>query len=179
MPTREEIAAALRKGLEARRAGRLTDALQLMSGAAAMCSPDQDSDKAIVLRELGELARNSSDLDAAQARYEESVTLMRNADVDSLKLAHTIRHLGDVHAERKHWSEADRCFAEALGIYRSHPAPGLLDLANAIRAYAALKTATGQVEAARPLWVEAGSLYESAGIAAGAEECRRNAERTP
>jgi tetratricopeptide (TPR) repeat protein len=147
-----------------------------MNEAAAMCGPDQQINRAHVLRELGELARNSHDLKAAQAHYEQAVVLLRSSD-DRLKLAHTIRHLGDVHADRQHWPEAEECFAEALGIYRSHAAAGILDLANAIRSHAVLKTETGQREGARALWVEACELYESEGVAAGVEECRRRAEQ--
>jgi tetratricopeptide (TPR) repeat protein len=176
MATREEIEVALRSGTSARRAGRLSEALQHLNEAAAMCGPDRQLHRALVLRELGELARNRHDLKAAQAHYEQAVVLLRTSD-DRLKLAHTIRHLGDVLAKRQHWPEAEECFAEALDIYRSHPAPGVLDLANAVRSHAALKTETGQREAARALWVEACELYESEGIAAGVEECRRRAEQ--
>ena len=176
MATREEIELVLRSGTAARRAGRFVEALQRMNAAAAMCGPDQQITRAHVLRELGELARNTHDLKAAQAHYEQAVVLLRASD-DRLTLAHTVRHLGDVHAERQHWPEAEECFAEALGIYRGYPAPAALDLANAIRSHAVLKTETGQREGARALWVEARELYEYEGIAAGVEECRRRAEQ--
>jgi tetratricopeptide (TPR) repeat protein len=176
MATSDEIASVLGSGTAARRAGRLDEAWQRMNEAAAMCGPDQDYDRANVLRELGELARNRRDLNTAQAHYEEAVVLLQTSE-DRLKFAHTIRHLGDVHAEQQHWPEAERCFITALDNYRGHPSPGALDLANAIRAYAALKTATGRREEARALWVEAGELYGAEGIAAGVEECRRRADQ--
>jgi tetratricopeptide (TPR) repeat protein len=147
-----------------------------MNDAAALCGPDQDYERAHVLRELGELARNNGDLNAAQAHYEQAALLLRTSE-DQLKFAHTIRHLGDVHAEQRHWPEAERCLIEALEIYRSHPSPIALDLANAVRAHAALKTETGQRKEARALWAEACELYESEGIAAGVEECRRRADQ--
>jgi hypothetical protein len=53
----------------------------------------------------------------------------------------------------------------------------MLDLANAVRPFAALKTATGQRTEARALWTEAGDLYQLEGIALGVEECRREADR--
>ena len=171
MATREEIASVLRSGTAARRAGRRSEALRYMNEAAALCGPDQDHERAYVLRELGELARDSHDLNVAQAYYEQAVVLLRTSE-DRLKFAHTVRHLGDVHAEQQHWPEAERCLVEALEIYRSHPSPIALDVANAISAYAALKTETGQREEARALWAEACELYESEGIAAGVEECR-------
>lgn len=176
MATREEIASVLRSGTAARRAGRPSEALKYMKEAAALCGPDQDYERGHVLRELGELARNTRDLKAAQENYEQAVVLLRTAE-DRLKFAHTIRHLGDVHAEQQHWLEAERCFVEALEIYRSHPSPVALDLANAVRAHAALKTETGRREEARALWAEACDLYESQGVAAGVEECRRRADQ--
>jgi hypothetical protein len=81
--------------------------------------------------------------------------------------------LGDVYTEQQDWPRAERCFVEALDVYRNHPAPPTLDFANAIRAYAVLKSARGTHEEARGLWVEAGQLYEAAEIAAGVEECKR------
>jgi len=176
MATNEDLAEMLRRGTLARRAGRFSEALQSMNEAAALCGPDQDYDRAHVLRELGELARNQHDPDTAQVQYEQAVALLRNSD-DRLKLAHTIRHLGDIHAGRHHWYQADRCFVEALEIYRSHPSPGLLDFANAIRAYAALKAEIGQRNEARALWAEARELYEAEGIAAGVEECSRRLDK--
>lgn len=174
MATRDEIASILRTGVAARRQERLGEAEEYLNQASAMCAPDQRFERALAERELGELARHRRDLKAAQAHYEQAVALLQNSP-DQLKRAHTIRHLGDVHAELRNWPAAEDCFAEALSLYRGHPSPGALDLANAIRAHASLKSATGRHEEARPLWVEAGELYESLGIAAGVEECRRQA----
>jgi len=51
---------------------------------------------------------------------------------------------------------AGACYHEALGIYRSHaetpPLDLALDLANAIRGLAILKSDTADAEAARALW---------------------------
>lgn len=176
MPARREIESVLQSGTAARRAGQFDEAQRRMNEAAAMCTPDQTDERANVLRELAELARNTSDLPAAQAHYEEAVTLLRTS-ADRLKLAHTIRHLGDVHAKQQRWPEAEWCFIEALEIYRAHPSTDTLDLANAVRPFAALKTATGQRKEARALWTEAGELYQLEGIAVGVEECRRQADR--
>lgn len=176
MASREEIASILQSGVAARRDGRLSEAEGRLNQAAALCAPDQSFERAIILRELGELARHRHDLPAAQAHYEQAVALLQNSP-DLLKRAHTIRHLGDVYAEQRNWPAAEGCFAEALSLYRSHPSPGALDLANAIRAGASMKTAIGRCEEARALWVEAGQLYESLGITVAVEECRHQADR--
>jgi tetratricopeptide (TPR) repeat protein len=131
-----------------------------------------DDERAYRLRELAEQASRNRDLVAAQAYYEEASNLLRGSP-NRLKFAHTVRRLGDVYTEQQDWSGAEPCFIEALDIYRSHPSPPAIDLANAIRAYAVLKSARGTHEEARELWAEAGQLYEAAGISAGVEECRR------
>lgn len=142
--------------------------------ALAPGGADGAHQRARVLREKGELARRERNLTAARQFYEEAVALMRDSD-DRLSFAHMIRHLGDVLTEQRCWPEAESCFIEALEIYRAHSQPHPLDIANAIRGYAVLKSETGPMDEARVLWGEAGSLYESLGIAAGAKECRRRA----
>jgi tetratricopeptide (TPR) repeat protein len=131
-----------------------------------------DDERAYQLRELGELARRNRDLASAQAYYEDASNLLRGSP-NRLKFAHTVRHLGDVYTAQQDWSHAEPCFVEALDVYRSHPSPPTLDIANAIRAYAVLKSARGTNEEARALWAEAGQLYEAAGISAGVDECKR------
>ncbi len=139
-----------------------------MYGMAASTNDERASE----LRELGEMARRNRDLVAAEACYKEASDLLRGSP-NRLKFAHTIRHLGDVYTEQHDWSQAEPCFVEALEIYRSHPSRSTLDFANAIRAYAALKSARGTHEEARVLWAEAGGMYEAVGISAGVEECKR------
>ena len=131
-----------------------------------------DEVRAYRLRDLAEQARRNRDLAGARAHYEEASSLLRGSS-DRLRFAHTVRHLGDVCTEQQDWSSAEHYFIEALEIYRGHPSPQVLDLANAIRAYAVLKSATGKHEEARELWAEAWQLYEAEGISAGVEECKR------
>jgi tetratricopeptide (TPR) repeat protein len=173
-----EFASLVRKGVAARRAGQYSEAFRYLNEAAALCGPGEDDDRANVLRELGELSRNTQDLKAALSHYEQAVALLRNS-ANRLKFAHTLRHLGDVHAEQQHSNEAERCFAEALAIYRANPGASPLDLANAIRSHALLKSETGQAKEALELWLEAAVLYKGLGIAEGVQECRRRAEQLP
>ncbi len=147
-----------------------------MQQALDMCGPGQDYERAHVLRELGELARNAGDLAAAETHYQQAIHLLRASD-DPLKLAHTLRHLGDVYATSSNWTAAEPLYMEALTLYRQHPQSDPLDLANAIRPYAFLKTETEQPKQARELWAEACTLYASAGINAGVEECRERLDQ--
>jgi tetratricopeptide (TPR) repeat protein len=129
MPIDDRIRLLLERGNAARRAGQFSEASQHLNAALAMCGPGQDFSRACVLRELGELSRNVGNHRAAQEYYEQAVVLLRVSD-DPDKLAHTIRHLGDVHAKQQQWAEAEKCFEEALDIYRGLPSPDVLDLAS-------------------------------------------------
>ena len=136
--------------------------------------PRPEYRRANELRELGESARRRHDIVDALRHYEEASNLLRNSP-DRLKFAHTVRHLGDVYAEQREWLRAEPCYIEALEVYRSHPSPSKLDVANAIRPYAILLSATGRHAESRGLFAEAARLYEAVGIAAGVEECMRRA----
>jgi tetratricopeptide (TPR) repeat protein len=129
------------------------------------------------LRRLGESARRTRDLAAAQKYYEKATALLRNS-TNKMKFAHTVRHLGDVYVELQNWPSAEPCFVEALNIYRSQPSSHVLDFANAIRAYAVLKDKSGKPDESRKLWAEAGRMYRELGISAGVEECNLHAGPT-
>jgi len=174
MATHQQIMSMLGSGNASRRAQKFGEASERLNEALGMCGPNQDYERALVYRELGELARNEHDLNAAQAHYEKAVALLRTSG-DRLKFAHTIRHLADVKTDLRDGPDAERFYLEALDIYRNHPSPDSLDFANAIRARAAMLTKSGRHEEARPLWREAGDMYQSLGIAAGVEECGKRA----
>src|SRR2546430_4915129 len=86
---------------------------------------------------------------------------------DPLKLAHTIRHLGDAYYYAGRWALAEPCYVEALSIYRRHERSPQLDLANAIRSFAVLKDEVGAAEQSQSLWQEAHDLYVALKISAG------------
>lgn len=132
-------------------------------------------ERAEALRALGEQVRRS-DLAMAEAHYREAIALFRGCDAP-LRLAHTIRHLGDVLMQAGAWADADACLGEALALYRSNPSAGRLDVANAIRSRALLEEHLGRRGEAVALWTEARDLYELEGIAEGVKEARRHADR--
>jgi len=98
--------------------------------------------------------------DAAQRHYEEAVGILRALD-EPLELAHTIRHLGDIHHDRKRPMQAEPCYHEALAIYRRYGQNQPGHFANAVRVLAVLKEEAGETEEATRLWREAHDLYAS------------------
>lgn len=89
---------------------------------------------------------------------------------DPLKLAHAVRHLGDAYYYAKQAAPAEACYVEALSTYRGNERARPLDVANAIRSFAALKDLVGADAEARPLWQEAHDLYVDLKVPAGVAE---------
>jgi len=124
---------------------------------------------------LGKLVHVLRDLDRqdeALPLSEESVRVSRG-EGDGLLVAHTVRHLGDLHRDAGRLAEADRCYDEALALYRAAEAPDALDFANALRPAALLRLSQDRRPEARALMSEARALYAQAGVDAGVEECAR------
>jgi tetratricopeptide (TPR) repeat protein len=89
---------------------------------------------------------------------------------DPLRLAHRVRHLGDAYYYAGRFALAERCYIEALAIYRRRDDTQQLDLANAIRSFAVLKHEGGAAEQAQQLWQEAHDLYATLNATAGIAE---------
>ena len=80
------------------------------------------------LRELSDSRRELGRDDEALKLYEEAVAVCRDVG-DPLLLAHTIRHLGQLHHDAARVEEAERCYREALELYRGHESAPPLDVA--------------------------------------------------
>ena len=124
----------------------------------------------VALGKLGHVALDLDHPDKARTLFGKSVAVAREAD-DPLRLAHAVRHLGQVNHRMGRLESAGRCYEEALALYdragTAHPA----DHANALRPMAALREELGDVEEAGLLWQRAAKLYRSAGIDEGVREC--------
>jgi tetratricopeptide (TPR) repeat protein len=163
----------LASGYKARRDQRPSDAKQHFADAIELCQKEGDrSGLAEALAGLGQIERDLHDDADARRHYEESVAVCRTLD-DPLKLAHTVRHLGDILSQQGEHVLAEPCFIEAIDIYRAHDDCSPLDLANAIRGFALLKTQGKETRDALLLWREARNLYERCKIEAGVRESDR------
>jgi tetratricopeptide (TPR) repeat protein len=129
-------------------------------------------DEAQELTALAYAERKQGNLDLARQHYEEAAALYRAEGAD-LRLAHTVRHVGDIYRQQGLLEPAGPCYEEALALYRQHPEANRLDLANALRATALFKEASGDLDESKVLWREAGELYAQVGIAEGVAESQR------
>src|SRR5205814_964583 len=126
----------------------------------------------LALKGLGQIERDSNNLDAALRLSEEAASLCRKED-HALLLAHTLRHVADIHQDAGCVDLAESCYCEALAIYRDNKETAPLDLANIVRPFALLKEKAGQVDEAKRLWTEARDLYAATNVAEGVAECTR------
>jgi tetratricopeptide (TPR) repeat protein len=124
------------------------------------------------LVKAGRRARREGRPEDALSFYERAAAAYRTSG-DSLRLAHTLRHVGDIHRQAGRPELAEPFHREALALYRCHPDPPRLGLANAIRPLAILEERAGRVDAARRLWAEARDLYEACGVTEGVAESSR------
>jgi tetratricopeptide (TPR) repeat protein len=167
----ESLESLLASAEQARREKRLADARR--DALAAVALAEQADDSAATARAITLWARSERDLgdrEVALRAYKKAATIYRDRG-DALKLAHTLRHLGDIHQDSKRPTESEPLFREALQIYRAHPETPLLELANALRPLALLQHDAGNVEEADQLWEEAKNLYAQVNVLPGVVEC--------
>lgn len=167
----EAIEQLANQAIQHRRKNKLGDARHAWAEAVELSR--QENDIPSLIRALRGAAQIDHDLDRdseALALYEEAVALCGKHS-PPLALAHTVRHLGDIQRHMGHHRLAQASYEQALAIYRSQPEADPLDVANALRPFALLKEATGDLDGARDFWREARGLYESLGIDAGVIEC--------
>ena len=162
---------------EARREGRSQDAKQLFDKAVKFCRAA--ADQAMLAKSLTGLAQIERDLKnnvQAIQHYLEAATIYRSLP-DPLRVAHTIRHVGDILRSQGSLDRARSCYEEALTIYRVNSETSPLDLANAIRGFALLLADAGETEQAKALWQEARTLYNAADVQPGVQESDAQIER--
>jgi ankyrin repeat protein len=160
-PPADPIRGLLQRGRRARFA-------QPEEARASFAEAAKRSRESAARRELVEALKGVAQVDRDLGRraealpfYEEAVAVCREIG-DPLLLAHTIRHLGDLHHDDGRDDLAEPLCAEALALYRSADASPL-DLANALRSLAMIKDS-------EELWEEAFQLYVATNVPPGIAE---------
>jgi tetratricopeptide (TPR) repeat protein len=157
----------------ARREHRFADARRLLTEAVEHARRgDIPEVLARALTALGQIERDMTNTQAALQLYQEAVEIYHKQS-DMLRLAHTVRHVGDIYREDGQLAPAEPCYEGALRMYRANPDTPPLDLANTLRGFALLKEQLGQKQQARDLWTEARDLYRSVDVEAGVNESTR------
>ncbi len=128
-------------------------------------------DEVDALRRQSQAARDAGRTDEAVALQQQAVDLLRDDD-DPARLAHALRHVGDILREAGRADEAAPWIIEMLTLYRTLPDAPALDMANAIRSAALQAEADGRPDPA--LWHEARERYDAVGIGPGVAEADRH-----
>jgi tetratricopeptide (TPR) repeat protein len=157
------------RGYEARRGGLTKEAKQFFSGAVELCNATDDALRARALTGLGQIERDLKNFPLALEHYLHAAKIYRSTS-DPLRLAHTIRHVGDILRKHGGLEDAKPCYEEAVALYRQHSESSKLDVANALRGFALLSEDLGDITRAKSLWQDARHLYEAVHVQAGIEE---------
>ncbi len=142
----------------------LTKACEICEQAGA------SKEHSVALGKLGHVALDLGRPEKARTLFAKSVAVARETG-DPLRLAHAVRHLGQVNRRLGRLEAAERCYEEALALYDRAGTAHPLDHANALRPMAMLREELGDVETARVLWRRAAELYRAAGVEEGVQEC--------
>jgi tetratricopeptide (TPR) repeat protein len=108
--------------------------------------------------------------DWVRVQWRKQGVAMARRGKDRLKYAHRLRHLGDAYWTAARTDRAERCFVEALSIYRGRPDARPLDVANALRGFALVRHGLGDASEAQRLWEEAHDLYTTLNVQTGVAE---------
>ncbi|MEE3625232.1 tetratricopeptide repeat protein [Nitrospirillum sp. BR 11752] len=143
----------LERATAARRAGRLSEALDLASQAVALSRASGQTGGADLPQALTQLAQALRDLRRpAEARLpqEEAVASFRDAG-DGLSTARALRHLGGILDDMAAHRDAVPIYVEMMALYQAaEVAP--LEMANAVRALACNAEGRGDRDEAEALW---------------------------
>jgi tetratricopeptide (TPR) repeat protein len=169
----ESVNTLIERARAARREHRSEDARRDLTTAVAQARESGAvDDLALSLCGLGQIERDMKQYDAARGYYEEAAGIYRAAG-NAPRLAHTLRHIGDVLQDEGRGRLGEAYAREALEIYRGDATTEPLELVNTIRGLAVIKQALGADGQARVLWTEAKALYASVGIEAGVRESEK------
>ena len=139
-----ELRALLQQGHSARSKGRPDDALRAFEDAITLAKKSGAKEELVhALKGHGQIERDLGRTAAAKARYQQATDECRTF-ADALLLAHTIRHLADIHSDQNEFALAEPLYREVLTLYRSNLGTSVLDLANAVRPFAILLESTGR-----------------------------------
>lgn len=160
----EQIQALRRRGLGGERAAYA----QGQAMVAAAMDAVTGADRARILCQKAQLARDLGQVDEALTAYDEAVAIWRKA-ANGQGLAYALRHMADIQVGEGRAEAALPFIDEALGLLST---ADVLTRANALRVKALALEGLGRP--AREAWAEARALYAEAGVDAGAAECDRH-----
>ncbi|MDH3652109.1 MAG: tetratricopeptide repeat protein, partial [Saprospiraceae bacterium] len=95
---------------------------------------------------------------------------------DPDRIADSMRHVADLHRRLGNSDDSERCYREAIGIYRRNADTNLGDLVNALRGFGLLLNKQVNKKEAIAVWREVKQLYFECHLHEGVEEATKNLE---
>ncbi len=138
--------------------------------ARSLCPPDVYHLMGRLQAMEGQLHRDQGQMQNAIKHYQQALESFRNGE-DSLKLAHTHRHLAEMKGELNDLNEARDHFQQCRLLYETHSEASQMDLANFCRAYALFLEKDRQQDESMVYWRKARDIYAHFGIDEGVKEC--------
>ena len=122
------------------------------------------------LKELGNIERRPPFLrHLALNSFSEAAQIYHELALP-LEEAWVLRHIGIIHEYAERLVESEKCYDDALTLYRSHAKENTLDYANSVRYSAVIKNRLGKRNESRLLWEEAAKRYEDLSVVVGMAE---------
>jgi tetratricopeptide (TPR) repeat protein len=110
------------------------------------------------LTRQAQIERDEGSLETALAYQMEALAIQRSLN-DPKRLAHVVRHAGDILQDAGRHDEADPYYREMLALYGAEPDVPPLEFANAIRSVALHNQLLGNTEEARRRWQDVRDRY--------------------
>ncbi len=169
MKRKKIISELLRNAWNERRHERYDHVLSLLEKAEELCKPNDH-----VFH--GRIHHIKRQIEVDHGRYEdallhneraiESYTASGNSD----RIAHSIRHLGDLYLRLNKLTEAESNYERAVSLYSDSQDTNPNDLANCLRGYALLLEKLNKNDKAVSIWKSTGQLYQICGLSDGQQE---------
>ncbi|MEM6633228.1 MAG: hypothetical protein AAF694_26390 [Bacteroidota bacterium] len=164
-----EIKHMLQEAWRLRTEGKYDESKTLLGKAQNLCQPDDFNLLGRIYHIYMQHEYDRQNLEEALAFSNESVaqyTQAKNLD----RLAHAIRHRGDIQSELGRLDSSERDYLSALGVYKKDLNVYNGDLANALRSYALLLEKRKLYGRALRIWKEVKDIYVAYQISPGIAE---------
>ena len=165
----------LKEAWDKRCSKKYDEAVGLLRKAQDLINEDDYDSLGRIFHVYMQLEHDQGHLSTALRFSQKSLEYYKRTE-DSLKFAHSLRHVADLQREVGQEADSERNYREAIDIYRTHPKLNVGILANALRGYALVLEQRGKITEAISIWKKTKNLYKKCGVQAGVEEAEDKLE---
>lgn len=171
-----EVADLLERAWAERGRGNYNSARKLVEAARDITSDDEYNAIGRIYHIYMQFESDHGNKEKALAYCRQSVESYHQAGNQD-KIAHSTRHLADLHRNLGEIGESERNYRIAIDIYRASRETTNGNLANALRGFALVLEAQGKTTEAIAVWSETRDLYQSCHLPIGVEEAQGHLDK--